>query len=113
MAKNRNVKKKKKVGPIPTKYPQLVIKPSPRYQCFWYSVCNNPVPRQEAVKQITEFGYQHVPTCNGGDDDILMIDTERKEWAWWEGGFSPFYSHFSEDRYPTDGNLREWHENSS
>lgn len=76
-----------------------------RYRLFWEK--HNKKSKQTIVKELSLLGYKEISTCNGGDDDRIIIDDERKEWAFWEYGFSPFAT--DEESYPVDFNLKYWY----
>ena len=95
------------------------IKKNSRYQCIWEiggsynGIPKNYPTRSEAINQLIKLGYKEMPTCNGGDDDRLIIDTKLKQFAWWENGFSPFgwdWEHF--DRKIEGHNLKYWNDKS-
>jgi hypothetical protein len=79
-----------------------------RYNLFWEK--HNKKSEQTAIKELTSLGYKEIPTCNGGDDDRIIIDHIRREWAFWEYGFSPFAT--NEENYPNDFSLEYWYDNA-
>jgi hypothetical protein len=42
------------------------------------------------LKSFVEIGYTQVPDYNGGDNDFICVDNDRKEWIYCENGFYPF-----------------------
>ncbi len=47
---------------------------------------------EKTVRSLTSRGYKQVPDGNGGDNDFIYVDHERKEWIYCENGFYPFCS---------------------
>lgn len=58
----------------------------------------------DKISELTRLGYSETYDATGGDHDYLVIDTERKEWCWWEFGFWPFCGH----EIPDGKNLEYW-----
>jgi len=83
-----------------------------RYKCYWEKWHEGKYnrTRKMVTSALTACGYKEIPTCNGGDDDRIIMDTKRKEWAYFEYGFTPFAC--DEENYPTDRNLTYWYRHS-
>lgn len=48
--------------------------------------------RNESYQGLIDSGYRYIPNpSNGGDDDYIIVDLERKEFTHGESGYPPFY----------------------
>lgn len=43
----------------------------------------------DAIRELEKNGYKNLQFCNGGDDDILVIDHKRKEFGFFEDNVPP------------------------
>jgi len=80
-----------------------------RYQKAWDT--NSTYSKEDAVTLLERVGFRNLNLCNGGDDDMLIVDFKRREFGFWEYGFSPFSNH--QIHWPTDKNLIYYHQHSS
>ncbi len=59
------------------------------------------------IKRLENLGYRHCKAATevtGGDNDYLIIDHKKKEFCFWENGFTPFCG----DAFPETHDLKYW-----
>jgi hypothetical protein len=60
----------------------------------------------DEIVRLKKQGYTHnveATEMTGGDNDFIVIDHKKKEYCFWENGFSPFCG--SDEDFPQDKDL--------
>ena len=64
------------------------------------------------VAKLEKKGYTHnmaATLVTGGDKDFLVIDNKKKEYCFWENGFTPLC--YEPKEFPVDKDLEYWADN--
>jgi hypothetical protein len=67
---------------------------------------------EQVRKFVTQIKYKEnivASDATGGDHDFIILDHKKKEWCWWECGFSPFCQILNNPKYNIKGfDLEYW-----
>lgn len=59
------------------------------FNLFWVKTSSEFCKQFEKEYLIPQ-GYKRIPDRNGGDDDFIVVDMDRREYIYCESGFFPF-----------------------